>query len=370
MEKRAIPDRYHLKDFEYGITTGSAATAAALAALLSIKGNVKEVEIKTPLGELNIQIEHSEKLNSNSGRASVVKYPYNDPDVTKNIEIFADLVLNDKQSVTVKGGVGVGRVTKPGLQIQVGEAAINPTPLKMISSNLKDHLPKGKGAEVVISAPAGKELARKTLNPRLGIVGGISILGTTGFARSMNLKSYKTSYKCQIDVAVAEGYDYFVFVPGNIGEAIAKRILEVDEDQIIQIGNFVGYMLAEAEKEGLKRITLLGHAGKLIKVSAGIFNTKHSIADGRREIIAVHSALAGANNNFIRRIFESNTTEDMIKLLEIENLVQPVFNSIAKRVNYICSERFKIDFDVIIVNMNGQVLNNNHETHVILDREL
>ena len=364
MGKRAILDRYHLNDSEYGITTGSAATAAALAALLSIKGKVNEVEIKTPIGELNIHIEHSEKLNTYSGRASVIKYPYNDPDVTKNIEIFADLVLNNTSSIIVKGGQGVGRVTKPGLQVAVGEAAINPTPLKMILSNLKEYLPDGMGAEVIISAPSGKELAKKTLNPRLGIVDGISILGTTGFARSMNLKSYKTSFKCQIDVAVAEGYDYLVFVPGNIGEKIAKRILEIDSDQVIQMGNFVGYMLAEAENIGVKRITLLGHAGKLIKISAGIFNTKHSIADGRREIIAVHSALSGADKHFIMQIFEANTTEEMINLLEKKNLVQPVFNSIAERVINICSERFKIDFDVIIVNMEGKVLNNNHQTSI------
>src|SRR5664280_1502133 len=169
MDKRAIPDRYQLGDSEYGITTGSAATAAALAALLSIKDKVNEVEIKTPIGELNIQIEHSEKLNTYSGRASVIKYPYNDPDVTKNIEIFADLILNETPTITVKGGQGIGRVTKPGLQVPVGDAAINPTPLKMIISNLKEYLPEGMGAEVIISAPAGKELAKKTLNPRLGI---------------------------------------------------------------------------------------------------------------------------------------------------------------------------------------------------------
>jgi cobalt-precorrin-5B (C1)-methyltransferase len=362
MEKRAIPDRYHLKESEYGITTGSAATAAALAALLSIKGEVKEVEIKTPLGELNIHVEHSEKLNTYSGRASIIKYPYNDPDVTKNLEIFADLVLKKKTGVTVKGGEGVGTVTKPGLQVPVGEAAINPTPREMIVSNIEEKLPDGMGAEVIITIPKGKELAKKTLNPRLGIVNGISILGTTGFARSMNLKSYKTSFRCQIDVAVAEGYKYLVFVPGNIGDAIAKRILEIDDDQVIQMGNFVGYMLEEASKEGIKKITLLGHAGKIIKISAGIFNTKHSIADGRREVIGVHSALAGADREFIYKIFESNTTEDMINLLENHNLVQPVFNSIAERINSLCTERFKIDFDTIIVNMNGDVLNNNFKT--------
>ncbi len=221
------------------------------------------------------------------------------------------------------------------------------------------------GAEVIISVPEGEEIAKKTLNPRLGILDGISILGTTGFARSMNLKSYKTSYKCQIDVAVAEGYNDLVFVPGNIGEGIAKRILKVEDDQVIQMGNFVGYMLNHAEKEGVKRITLLGHAGKIIKISAGIFNTKHSIADGRREIIAVHSALSGADKELIKEIFDSNTTEEMITLLEKYSLVQMVFNSIAERIKIICSERFKISFDVIIVNMDGRVLNNNHDTPII-----
>jgi cobalt-precorrin-5B (C1)-methyltransferase len=365
MDYRAIPDRYHLQESEYGITTGSAATAAALAALLSLDGEVKEVEIKTPLGELNIQVENSEKINTCSGRASVIKFPYNDPDITKDIEIVADLVLTKEPTIIIKGGVGVGIVTKPGLQVPVGEAAINPTPKEMITSNLADNLPPGVGAEVTITVPYGKVLAEKTLNPRLGIIGGISILGTTGFARSMNLKSYKTSFRCQVDVAVAEGYTDLVFVPGNIGEAIAKRILNVEEDQVIQMGNFVGYMLSEASKEGVENITLLGHAGKLIKISAGIFNTKHSIADGRSEIIAVHSALAGADQKVVEQIFKSNTTEEMLNILEKHGLVLEVFNSIAQKIKDICSIRFKIGFDVIIVNMAGDVLNNNHKTQII-----
>jgi len=370
MENRAIPDRYHLNKSEYGITTGSAATAAALAALLSIKGKVETVNIQTPLGELNIRVEVSKRLNTYSGRASVIKYPYNDPDVTKNLEIFADVIITQTPGITVEGGAGVGRVTKPGLQVPIGEAAINPTPKEMIVSNLSRNLPDGMGAEVTICVPAGEELAKKTLNPRLGILEGISILGTTGFARSMNLKSYKTSYRCQIDVAVAEGYNNLVFVPGNIGERIAKNILKVDGDQVIQMGNFVGYMLNEAETEGVKSITLLGHAGKLIKISAGIFNTKHSIADGRREIIAVHSALLGADKELISEIFKSNTTEEMITLLEEHSLVQMVFNSIAESIKIICSERFRIDFDVIIVNMKGKVLNNNHKTPIISKKEI
>jgi cobalt-precorrin-5B (C1)-methyltransferase len=369
MENRAIPDKYHLKESEYGITTGSAATAAALAALLSIKGDVEDVEIETPLGEIDICVNVSEKLNTNSGRASVIKYPYNDPDVTKNIEIFAELILTNNPGINIIGGAGVGVVTKPGLQVPVGEAAINPKPREMIVSNLTKNMPQGMGADVIISVPGGKELAKRTLNSRLGIVNGISILGTTGFARSMNLKSYKTSYRCQIDVAVAEGYRNLVFVPGNIGETIAKRILNVEDDQIIQMGNFVGYMLSEAEKSGVKKITLLGHAGKLIKISAGIFNTKHSVADGRREIIAVHAALEGADKGVVNEIFESNTTEEMIYILKKHSILGVVFNSIAERIKNTCYERFKIDFDVIIVNMEGQVLNNSYKSVTIQNPE-
>ena len=357
MDHRAILDRYHLKESEYGITTGSAAAAAALAALFSIKGKINSVNIKTPLGEIKLDVKLSEKLNSYSGRASVVKYPYNDPDVTKNLEIIAELILKDKPGIDVKGGKGIGKVTKPGLQVPVGKPAINPTPMQMIISNIEEHLPVGKGAEVTITVPKGEKLAKKTLNPRLGVVGGISILGTTGFARSMNLKSYKNSYRCQIDVAVAEGYEYLVFVPGNIGERFAKTLLDVDDDQIIQMGNFVGFMLEEASKEGVKKITLLGHAGKLIKISAGIFNTKHSIADGRREILAAHTALSGADKKTVAKMFKSNTTEDMISILEENKLVNTVFNSIANEIKLICTQKFNIKFNVIIVNMNGELLN-------------
>jgi cobalt-precorrin-5B (C1)-methyltransferase len=359
-DKHSFPDPVSIKGKQYGITTGSAATAAALAALLSLNQQHDQVKIKTPLGELEIEVESSKKLTDTHGRAAVIKRPYDDPDVTKNLKIVADIYINDKKGVVLKGGEGVGMVTKPGLQVPVGQPAINPVPQAMIKSNLQDFLPPGKGAEVIISIPAGAELAQKTLNPRLGVVGGISILGTTGIARSMNSESYRKSFKCQIDVAVAEGYRELVFVPGNIGERIAREILDVHEDQIIQMGNFVGFMLSEASQSGVQSIILLGHAGKIIKLAAGIFNTKHSTADGRREIIAAHAALSGADNDVVRDIFESNTTEDMINILNDKNLVKPVFNSIALSIKDRCQERYDMEFDVIIAKMDGSVLNSNH----------
>lgn len=345
---------------EYGITTGTGAAAATMAAFLVLKEEVKKVNLKTPLGKLEIDIEHSQKLTDNHGRAGVVKRPYNDPDVTCNLEIIADVWITHNQGIIIKGGEGVGTVTKPGLQIPAGKSAINPIPLDMIRNNLQRLLPPEKGAEVVISVPGGKELAAKTLNPRLGIKNGISILGTTGIARSMSLESYKKSFKCQMDVAVAEGYRELIFVPGNIGENIARRILNVEEDQIIQMGNFVGYMLSEAALAHVKRIILLGHAGKIVKIAAGIFNTEHHIADGRREIIAVHTALSGAPTNLVRTIFQANTTEEMINILKGENLQNKVFNSIAQTIKEKCRERYPGELEVVIVNMDGVILNSDH----------
>ena len=342
----------------YGITTGSAATAAAIAAVLAIyKKEISIVTIDSPFGKLDIDIHCFKKLNSNSGRACVIKMPYNDPDVTKNLKICADVKITDSNEITIKGGKGIGVVTKPGLQVSVGGHAINPVPRQMIKSNLQNFLPDKKGADVTIFVPKGEEIAKKTMNSRLGITGGISILGTTGIARPMSSHAYKESLACQIDVAVAEGFEDLVFVPGNIGESIAGKILDVHEDQIVQMGNFVGFMLDKAHEKGVRKITLLGHAGKIIKIAAGIFNTKNSIADGRHEIIAAYCGLLGADKEVIRQIFETKTTEDMIDILDKENMTLEVFSKISDAVKEKCQHRADIDFKVIIVRMDGKILN-------------
>ncbi len=348
----------------YGITTGSAAAAASIAAFKVLNEKVDIVKLETPIGKLDITIENSQKLTSTHGRASVIKKPYHDPDVTRNLKIIADVKITDSSGIIIKGGEGIGVITKPGLQIPVGQPAINPIPQEMIKNNLQELLPEDKGAEVTISVPGGEKLARKTLNPRLGIMGGISILGTTGLARSMNMESYQKSFKCQLDVAIAENYNELVFVPGNIGEKIAEKLLMVDEDQIIQMGNLVGYMLHEAAEVNVEHIILLGHAGKIIKIAAGIFNTEHSTADGRREVITTHAALNNATNELLNNIYYSNTTEEMINLLETENIVETVFNSIAEAVKERCHHKYQGKLDVIIVKMDGTVLNTNY--HVSL----
>ena len=196
------------------------------------------------------------------------------------------------------------------------------------------------------------------MNSRLGIVDGISVLGTTGIARPMSSKAYTDSLRVQIDVAIANGYYDLLFVPGNIGTRIAKEKLVIEDDEIIEMSNFVGFMLEEAEKvEKVNSITLFGHAGKLIKIAAGIFNTKQSVADARREIMTCYAGLVGADTETLKDIFECITTEDVIKILDKENITTEVFELISDKIIELCELKFNIKFNVIIVKMDGEVLN-------------
>ena len=348
-----------------GVTTGTVATACSLAALDAIldSADIACVKVETPKKTLDIIIDECKLLSSNKAQATAHKNPYNDPDVTVNLDIVSTVELFDKTSeesnVIITGGVGVGKITKPGLQIPVGDYAINPVPRRMIVKNLEDKIPEGKVAKVTISIPEGETIARKTMNPKLGIVGGISVLGTTGIARSMSSDAYKNSIVTQIDVALASNIKDLVFVPGNIGEKLALKKLDIAKEQIVQTGNFVGFMFEEAEKRGLTKFTYFGHMGKLIKVAGGIFDTKHAVADGRREIMVTHAALCGADRNALKRLYDSKTTDDMMDILDEINLSVEVSNSIASAIHERCMQRFDLDLNVILVDMDGNYLNNN-----------
>lgn len=397
---------------DYGLTTGSLATATSLASLKKIinpEMDICSVKITTPFDEFDVDIENSELLAKNKAKSIAIKYPYNDPDVTVNLEITSSVELLDlanfsnenfdsNENIIIEGGIGIGTVTKPGLQISKGNSAINPVPLKMIKENLKPLVPKDKIAKIIISAPEGEKIAKKTMNPKLGIVGGISILGTTGIARAMSNKAYKDSLLCQLDIAsamISKGIyskNSLIFVPGNIGEKIALNSFNINnsnenfeknnkegikeyinkyeeyrgiynkgikKDQIIQMGNFPGFMFKESKKRGIDNFILFGHIGKLIKIAGGIFNTKHSIADCRREIMAAHAGLIGAKKDTIRLIFNSKTTEEMIDILKNEDIDVEVLNSISLAIKKRCLENFDIDVKVILVDMEGNLLNSN-----------
>ena len=353
------------EDNYIGITTGTVATACSLAALDAIidSDDIACVKVETPKKTLDILIDECKLISSSKAQATAHKNPYNDPDVTVNLAIVATVELLDKTSqesnVIITGGEGVGIITKPGLQIPVGEYAINPVPRRMIVKNLEDNVPEGKVAKVTISIPEGRAIAKKTMNPKLGIVGGISVLGTTGIARSMSSEAYKNSIVTQIDVAIASGIEDLVFVPGNIGEKLALKRLDITKEQIIQTGNYVGFMFEEAKKHGIDKFTFFGHLGKLIKVAGGIFNTKHAVADGRREIMVAHAAICGADRQSLQRLYDSKTTDDMMNILNEINLSVEVSNSIASAIRERCMQRFELDLNVFLVDMEGNYLNNN-----------
>lgn len=226
-------------------------------------------------------------------------------------------------------------------------------------------MPDDKVAKVTISIPEGRKIAKKTMNPKLGIVDGISVIGTTGIARSMSSEAYKNSIVTQIDVALALDLDNLVFVPGNIGEKLALKQLNITKQHIIQTGNYIGFMFEEAKKRGIDEFTFFGHIGKLIKVAGGIFNTKHAVADGRKEIMITHAGICGADTSTLKKLYYSKTTEDMLDILDEKDLHLDVCNSIALAIKERCMQRFELDLNVILVDMEGNYLNDNFERFLL-----
>jgi len=345
---------------KYGNTTGAYATAAAKAAVIALLDKpVDRVGIPSPLGiRFELFIRECKKLSEDTAIAYAIKNAGEDVDVTDKIVISAGVKLTSTGRINIKGGKGVGVVTKGGLPVSVGEAAINPTPRKMIEQAIREVLPKEKGVEVTISVPNGETVAKRTQNKKLGIVGGISILGTTGVVRPLSIKAYRSSLVPALEVALAQNYEQIFLVPGNIGEKLAKKVFAVPEDSIIQTGDFMGYMLEKAVEKGAEKIVIFGHPGKLVKLAAGIFNTHHKKGDARMEVIAAYAGVAGANTELIQTIIESNTTEEAIKFLEPANLVEQTFDQIAEQVYLRTSEKIenKAEIKVIIVSIDGTIL--------------
>lgn len=345
---------------KYGITTGATAAAAAKAAVTAVVGEpVDRVVIPTPIGlRFEVPVKSSRKISADTAEAVAVKDAGQDIDATDKMEIVATVKLTDDGKVTIKSGVGIGTVTKPGLQVPIGEGAINPVPKSMITEAVKEVLPPNKGAEIVITAPEGANIAKKTMNAKLGITGGVSILGTTGVVKPLSLEACRRSLVPQIDVALARGYKRLVFVPGNIGERIAKEQFKVPEDAIVQTGDFVGYMLGKAVEKGVREIIMLGHSGKLVKLAANIFNTHHKVGDARNEVIASYAGAVGADQKTINELLAANTSDEASEILKSAALLEQTYDRIAERVHQRVSDRVenKIRISIVIVSMDGKVL--------------
>lgn len=351
------------KKYKRGYTTGSCATGAAKAATYMIltKETLETINIDTPKGiPLNLKVENVD-INNDFAQCSIQKDGGDDIDATHKMHIYAKAELIDCNEIIIDGGIGIGRVTKKGLGIEIGKAAINKTPISMIQSEVRKVIGDTKGVKITIFAPEGETIAKKTFNPRLGIVGGISIIGTTGIVEPMSDEGWKKSLSIELEMKKAQGMDKVILVPGNHGEMFIKESLGIDSKYIVRTSNFIGYMLKEAQRIGFKKILMAGHLGKYVKIAGGIFNTHSKVADARNEILIANLALMNAPFELINKVNECLTTEEFIEILEDDKYkkYKEIYNILSEK----CKKRIdiymnddEIDIEVMIFSMEKKLL--------------
>ncbi len=317
----------------YGYTTGSCAAGAAKGAAYGLfQGAIPDtVDLTTPADvKLKLSLIHR-RVGKDFAECAVRKYSGDDPDVTNGCEVYVRVTRSEANGIRFMGGDGVGLVTKPGLQIPQGEPAINPVPRSMIKGSLKEVLGKHGGLDISVSVPGGKKLAKKTFNGRLGIVDGISIIGTTGIVRPMSLDSFKVSLLCGLDVAKAAGHDSIVLVPGSIGETGFLKHFNISKYQVIQMSNFVGFMLDEAVKRGFSNVIIGGHPGKLAKLIRGDFNTHSSKSKPANDVLIKIFKRENLSTAVVNKLNDSSSVEGMVEIIKEHNDMQ-VFDRIADDV--------------------------------------
>lgn len=335
----------------YGFTTGSCAAAAAkAAAYMLLTGRKKtEITIETPKGILyTAQIEDIQR-GEREVSCAVRKDGGDDPDITTGALIYARVSLPDeaaesmqKEMIQIDGGIGVGRVTRPGLDQPVGNAAINHVPREMIKKEVAEICTLTDYREallVEIYVPEGERLAEQTFNPRLGIIGGISILGTTGIVEPMSSQAILDTISVELRQRRAEGYDYVAVSPGNYGIEFMKRAYGYDLDKSVKCSNFIGETIDMAVELGFRSMLLTGHIGKLIKVAGGIMNTHSREGDCRMELLAAFAVREGADADRVRKLLECVTTEDAVRILTEEGKCRQVMDYAMERICYYLEKR-------------------------------
>lgn len=346
-----------------GFTTGTSAAASAKSALLAIMNQkrIESVEISLP-NEKKITIRVSNcQFDSTSSRCSVIKDGGDDPDVTHGAEIVADLSLTNKiGQIEIDGGDGVGRVTKPGLGLEIGSAAINPTPQKIIVENLtiigKDVLIKN-GIRVVISVPKGKEIATKTDNPRLGILGGISILGTTGIVIPYSTASFAAAIRQSLDVTIAMKNDTVVLTTGGRSEEFSRKEFDLPDHCFVQMGDFSGYTIQQCAKKGIRRAHVAGFIGKLAKMAAGVKQTHVKGSKVDMEFLAKIAGILTTNQTVLEQIRKANTARHVQEII-IENNIEGFFTAVCAKVHEQMRQHSedKVELDVLLFDFDGKIL--------------
>ena len=326
------------KKLRRGYTTGSCAAAAAKSAAIMLLENrsLDHVCLMTPRG-IGLELKVLEtRRGEGFVSCGIEKDSGDDPDVTNGILVFARVEKTDvPHQIEIDGGEGVGRVTKPGLDQPVGNAAINSVPRKMITDELlqvcEDNCYQG-GLRVTISVPNGAEIAKKTFNSRLGIIGGISILGTTGIVEPMSDEAVVDTIKAELSIRASAGKKSVLFVPGNYGADFIRDELNIDPETAVTTSNFIGDAFALASEAGFTRALLVGHIGKLVKLAGGMFNTHSRYGDCRAEIFASHAGMQGASEEIVKKLMNSAMTDDMLSILDGAGIREKVMGSIMNKI--------------------------------------
>ena len=352
-----------------GFTTGTCATASSKAAIMAIvnQKSINKVDVLLPKRDMiNIRIKSCE-FSKNTATCSVIKDGGDDPDVTHGAEIVVDLTLTNKIGVIeIDGGNGVGRVTKPGLGLEIDSAAINPTPKKMILENVQqvaEEVLKQNGIKIIISVPKGKEIATKTDNPRIGIMNGISILGTSGIVIPYSTASFAAAIRQQIDVVRSMNDDIVFLTTGGRSEDFARKIIELPDHSFIQMGDFSGYTIQQCAKKGLKKAYVAGFIGKLAKMAAGVKQTHVKGSKVNMKFLSEIAKRCNADDKTIEKIKNANTARNVQEII-MEDKVDGFFDEISKEA---CLQmrnhsEGKIPVEVILFDFDGTILSKYEQT--------
>lgn len=353
------------KQLRCGYTTGTCATGGAAAALrmLLVEEAIEEVKVTLPGGGIVMLPIAEMKREEGCVTCAIQKDGGDDPDVTHGMLIYTKVSLVEKDSplveirkintkvkieelepeeikhlwIEIDGGVGIGRVTQKGLDQPVGHAAINSTPRRMIQEHVEriaQQYGYSGGIKVEIFAPEGEEVAKRTFNSQLGIVGGISILGTTGIVEPMSEKALVDSIKVEMNVVRAKGYTTLLAFPGNYASKFIQETLNIAGENEVKFSNYIGEILDYSKKLGFEELVIVSHIGKLVKVAVGMMNTHSHTGDARLEVLACYAAVHGVGQEKIQQILKCMTTDAALELLEEEGVSEQVCQSILERVLY------------------------------------
>ena len=351
MEEYVIKNQ---KKLRLGITTGTCSAVAAQAAAMKLLLDVEShtVTLRTPKGMTVSVPVYLLEADSKKASYKVIKDSGDDPDVTNGTDVCVTVEFVKQRAceqkdgsqdrscaftsesfpyLTLDGGIGIGRVTKEGLEQAVGQAAINRVPRQMIFAAVADVCEKANVCEplhITVWMPEGETLAKRTFNPKLGIEGGLSILGTSGILEPMSEQAIVATIETEIRQLHAVGEEKVLVTPGNYGQAYASEYLGLDLAKSVKSSNFIGDTIDLAISYSMKDFLLVGNIGKLVKLAAGIFNTHSKVADGRGEIFAVHAAMAGAGADVVQEIYNCINTDRMLDVVEREGLREAVMQSI------------------------------------------